>query len=66
MASPTNEASARSSSEDIHSTTEEQQGLLHPSPSMGSDVAKPEGRQGDCSANIVVWVCSALRPFSMF
>lgn len=46
--------------------SEEQQGLLQPdsdpSPPMGSDVTKPEGRKNDDPANIIVWVRAALRP----
>lgn len=43
---------------------EEQQTLLHPdpAPTMGSDATKPEGRESDGSASVLVWVCAALRP----
>lgn len=60
------EASNRDSLEDTPPAIEEQQAFLQPQPSMGSDTARPEGRGGDRSAVVLVWVCSALRPLSAF
>ncbi|KAG8217296.1 hypothetical protein J3R82DRAFT_5391 [Butyriboletus roseoflavus] len=64
MTSPTkllNQARPATFSQDqLHSTSEEQLALLQPNsdplPTMGSDTIKPEGRQNDGPASVLVWV----------
>ncbi|KAF8414431.1 hypothetical protein L210DRAFT_3592833, partial [Boletus edulis BED1] len=51
---------ATASSEHNPSTIEEQQGLLQPEQPMSSNATKPENREGDASAKVIVWGAFAL------
>ena len=59
MAAAADEVTARISIEEREALLEPE----HASPSMGSNSIKPEGREGDSPANIIIWVCCSLPLF---